>query len=234
MLKPIFLLALIGSMASANVAYSHDTTPVDQVQVIGTGEVDVEPDQVTLAVSVYAVASNQVGAKQAADDAYQSVLDEALRQGVDKTQVKVTQLRMNPEYVWESNKREYRGERVSRELSITVTDLTSLSTLLQNLVVDGVSEINSMQAGLQDASALQQQALAEAVGDARQKASFLAEQLGRTLGPVMQIVEQNAEAPMFVRQEMAMSRSMQANAPPAEMLGTQTVKAHVNLTFRLK
>ncbi|RBP53619.1 SIMPL domain-containing protein [Arenicella xantha] len=233
-LMPIVALVLVASSMFGNFAIGHEGPVEDQIQVLGTGEINAEPDQVVLTVSVYAVEPDQATAKRKADSAYQAVLGQIAKYGIADADVKVTRLAMNPEYEWTDNQRQHRGERVSRTLAITVNDVSVLSDLLQALVEQGVSEVNSMQAGFQDSAAIKQRALALAVNDAKQKASFLAKQLDRSRGAALQIIEQNSDVPMFRGPEMAMSRSRDADAPPPEMLGTQAIRATIQITFRLQ
>ena len=129
----------------------------------------------------------------------------------------------------------YRGERVSRSLSITINDLELVSPLMQAVIENGASTIDGIEAGFQDRAALLEQALAAAADDARRKAKFLAERLGRDLGAAFLIQEANSHAPARARgPEMAMATSMARDAaPPPEMFGTQAIRARVNVSFNL-
>lgn len=229
----ILSVALFGLFASSQSAFAGEQPAEDQIRVSGVGEVDAEPDQIILTVSAYAEEADKATAKKIADAAYQQILDLAKEYSVDDNDIKVQQLSMQPQYEWSDNRRVYRGERVSRMISIVLRDLENLSPLLEGLAQQGVSEVNSMQPGFQDSSALQRKALAQAVADAQGKAAFLAKQVNRSVGSVITITEQSSHSPVFARQEMAMAKSMVMDAPP-EMLGTQTIRANVEIVFRLK
>ncbi|GHA18518.1 hypothetical protein GCM10008090_30140 [Arenicella chitinivorans] len=226
-----FCVAMLGLFATQSLIASEQVAD-DQIRVSGVGEVDAEPDQVTLTVSAYAQEADKATAKQKADAAYEQILDLVKAYGVDDKDVKVQQLSMQPQYEWSDNRRVYRGERVSRMISVVVRDLENLTPLLEGLAQQGVSEVNSMQPGFQDSSALQREALAQAVADAQGKAEFLAKLVKRSVGAVISITEKSSHNPVFARQEMAMAKSMVMDAPP-EMLGTQTIRANVEIVFRL-
>ena len=215
------------------LAQAHDD-PIEQITVSGVGKVEAEPDQVVLAISVYAIQKELEAAKNEADSRYKSVLEQAKGADIDKKDIRVSRLNMYPEYEWASNERILKGQRVSRSIEITVKDLSVLPTLLQSLVESGISTVDSMTAGFQDKSLYQEKALAQAALDARAKAMFLAEQLDRQLGSAFHIVEQNAHASMYPKMEMA-SRSMASGgaAPPQEQLGTQTITANISVSFKL-
>jgi len=233
-----FFVAIVSMLVlqSAVIAHEQEQSYIDQVSVVGAGEIKAEPDQVTLAVSVYAIEKDLKTAKRAADERYQSVLDELREQGINDKDFKVARLDMRPEFEWTTNKRVYKGERVSRSLQIVLKDLTKVTPVLQGLVEGGVSSVDNMSAGFQDEAELKRKALANAVQDAKGKAEFLAEQLDRDLGVAFNIIEQNSAAPMFQDFPMARSSKMssQAFSPPPEMFGTQTITANITIAFKLK
>ena len=217
-------------------ACAHELTPEqDHISVIGVGEVEQEPDQATLNISINARQPTLVAAKQEADQRYSSVLEVIKEAGIDKKQVRATRINAQPEYEWRSNKRVYKGELVFRSLRVTINDLDRVSPLMQALVENGVSTIDGLDTGFKDPKALQKKALAAAADDAKAKAKFLAERLGRNLGAAYKITEHNNNAPQMVMQDSpVMARSMAAEAaPPPEMFGTQKVRATVNVSFNL-
>lgn len=221
----------------ALVACAHEQTPAqDQISVVGVGEVEREPDQATLNISVTAQQATLAAAKQQADQQYRSVLMVIQQSGIDKKDVKATRISAQPQHEWRNGKRIYKGERVSRSLSIKVNDLDKVSPLMQALVDNGVSTIDGISTGFKDRKALQQAALAVAADDARAKAEFLAERLDRHLGKAFLISEHNRDAPVVVqRRELQLAEGSYAKADtaPPEMFGTQKVQATVNVSFDL-
>ncbi|MEM7358031.1 MAG: SIMPL domain-containing protein [Pseudomonadota bacterium] len=233
-MQQILLIAL--ALMLPMTACAHELTPdQDHISVIGVGEVEQEPDQATLNISINARQPTLVAAKKEADQRYSSVLEVIKKAGIDKKQVRATRINAQPEYEWRSNKRVYKGEVVSRSLRVTINDLDKVSPLMQALVENGVSTIDGMDTGFKDPKALQQKALAAAADDAKAKAKFLAERLDRNLGAAYKITEHNNNAPQMVMQDSpVMARSMAAEAaPPPEMFGTQKVRATVNVSFNL-
>jgi len=230
-----FFILLIGVFILPNTVFAHEAAQVDQVSVVGFGEIKAEPDQVTLAVSVYAIEQDLETAKRVADMSYQTVLDKLKELEVKDTNIKVVRMDMRPEYEWTSNQRVYKGERVNRSLSIVIDDLSKVSSVLQGLVEEGVSTMDNMSAGFKDEAKIKREALEQAVADAKGKAAFLAEQVDRKLGVAFNIVEQNNGGPVFQNHNMARANTMQAESytPPEEMFGTQTITANITIAFRL-
>lgn len=229
LLNAIFI-SLIFSLA----ACAHEVPEAqDQITVVGVGEVEAEPDQATLRVSVFAQEPTLLEAKKVADNRYRKVLAVLSKQKIDERNIKATQVLAQPQYEWRNSKRIYKGERVSRSLSITVTNLEKVSPLMQALVENEVSTIDGLDTGFQDRAALLELALGAAADDAKRKAGFLAKRLGRNLGSAFLINEYNEQAPTMARGPEMARASMMADEAPPEMFGTQKVRARVNVSFNL-
>jgi uncharacterized protein YggE len=228
----ITMLAVIALPACAHEQRSE----TDQVSVTGVGEIKAEPDQATLRLSIKALGKDLASAKRDADQRYQQVLDVISKAGIADAQVKVVHLSMQPRYEWSSNKQQYKGEEVSRSLSVIINDLQKVSPLMQAMVENGLSTMDGLSTGFQNRSALLQQALGAATLDAKAKAVFLAKQFDRNLGQAILISEHNSGGPIHQQQDMRMSQrtSMaEAYVAPQEMFGTQTISATVNVSFEL-
>jgi uncharacterized protein YggE len=217
-------------------ACAHELTSIqDHISVLGVGEVELEPDQATLRISVNAKQATLVEAKSLADERYRKVLGVIKDAGIEDKYIKATRVNAQPEYQWQNNRQVYKGERVSRSLNVIINDLDKVSLLMQALVENDVSTIEGIDTGFKDPKVLQKLALQAAAQDAKSKADFLAEQLGRSLGSAFLITEQNASAPRMLRQERTMMASaMEADtAPPPEMFGMQKVRVQISVKFAL-
>lgn len=80
---------------------------------------------------------------------------------------------------------------VSQEVTVKFADITSYHQLLDNLVKVGVSHIGPLQTIVSEKEKYYQQALDEAVQNAKKKANKLAKQMGIKLGHIQFIQEQS-------------------------------------------
>lgn len=236
-MKNSYILFLITLLLSFTAMAQEPSIKTDQISVVGTGEVEAEPDQVILRVSVNAQKPDLPSAKSLADERYSKVLAVLKSHDIQDKHIKATHISAQPQYEWRSSQRVYRGERVSRSISVTVLDLDKLSPLMQALVENEVSTIDGIEAGFQDRDALLEQALAAAADNAKSKAKFLANRLGRDLGKAFLISEYNQQtSPIeYDAPQMARAKGMMADAmdAPPEMLGMQTIRAEVSVSFNL-
>lgn len=208
----------------------------DFISVAGAGVISTEPDKAILNLSSTAKEANAATAKQKADAAYKNILTVVKKAGIPDKRIKVTRLSIQPEYQWANNKQVYKGERVTRNISVEIHDLEKVSGLIQALVENGVSTIDNMQTGFIDEKELKQQAMAAAASDAKRKAKFLAKQLDRKLGIAYEISENDTSAPLFRHQQIeSFSRAKSASYDaPAEMFGTQDIRSTITVRFKLK
>lgn len=232
------LISLLFLMLFATGIAAHEPAEQDHVKVVGVGEIEKEPDQATLNITIEAKEPNLITAKKVADDKYRLVLEVIQKAGIADKDIKATRISAQPIYEWQNNTRVYKGELVSRSLAVTIDDLDSVSQLMQSVVEGGVSRIDGLQTGFKDPKALQELALAAAADDARHKAEFLAKRLNRNLGAAYSITENNVNAARPVHRAMAMDSGMAASSrmaapPPQEMFGSQKVRATVNVSFGL-
>jgi len=234
-MKHLLVWIILSICASPAFAHQEQHKLRDSVSVIGLGEIESEPDQAILSVSVTAVDQTLSQAKQVADESYRSVLKVIKAAGIPDKQVKVVHLSMQPQYEWETNKQILKGQRVSRSLNITVNNLDKVAPLMQALVDNRVSTVDALSTGFQDRSALINQALGLATIDAKNKAKFLAEQLDRNLGKAIEIIENTNNTPI-IRQhnvQLQSSATFSKAAPPDEMFGTQKIQTNINVRFEL-
>lgn len=215
---------------------AHDAGPQqDHIAVVGVGEVEQEPDLATLSITVEAREPDLLSAKKVADERYRKVLAVIEKAGIKDEAVTATQIIAQPEYEWRDSKRIFKGERVSRTLSIEIDELDKISPLMQSLVENEVSTINGLTTGFKDRTVLINLALAAAADNAKSKAEFLANRLGRSLGEAFLITEFNDTAPQVMQAEsMMQSRALASDAaPPPERFGKQSLRVQINVSFAL-
>jgi len=232
-LKIVFVMLLSTQL---NLVQAHEITPAgDHITVTGVGNIEQEPDQAILRISINAQKPTLVAAKQQADEQYQSVLNVIAKAGIEKKHIKAARISAQPQYEWTNNQRVYKGERVSRTLVITINELGQVSPLMQALVNNGVSTIDGLTTGFQDHDAIKQKALAAAADNAKTKAQFLAERLDRNLGTAFQVTEQHQDISHYPQANMRMRAKAMSSEQvvPEEMFGTQKITATVEVKFNL-
>ncbi len=203
--------------------------PVESISVSGSGEVQAVPDR----FKVRAVASregSEINAlKQAVDQEVSAVLTLARELGFDERQVRAATMSVQPQWQWEPE-RKLVGYRVSRDIDVTADGLEAYAHLLEGMTRIGLGEVHPAGSEIRDREAIEQQALAAAVANARARASVLAEAAGRKLGSVIAIQAQEGSqhVPVMMMEARVTSAKDSSWTP-----GQTDVRQQVQVQFRL-
>ena len=126
------------------------------------------------------------------------------------------------------------GYTASTTLSVTTHDLTTLGGLLSDVVAGGANTVNGVSFGIDDDSALMDEARAKAVEDARHRAEVYAMAAGVDLGGVLTLSENSYGGYAPVVMEAMSARSFDSGAPKMDVplvAGDITVSAQVSIVY---
>jgi len=128
------------------------------------------------------------------------------------------------------------GYQVMNNVTVTKSDISAASKLLQVAIGAGVNETSGLNFEVSDPARGRDQGLRAAFDDARAKATLLAQAAGRTLGRALTISE-GAEGtpappprPVYA---MAGVRAEAVSAPPVES-GTRELTYTVSVVFEMR
>ena len=217
MTRPRPWLAALLALALAPVAVH--AAPDDRprtVAVSGVGEVAAEPDMAYVSLGVEARRPTMGEARAEGAKAVERVLALTRDLRIDPKYVNATRLQVQPEYSWneKDRKRVLLGYLVSRQVQVELRDLEQLGPLLERAVDAGVNQVSDPMLDSTRRKALEREAMAKAVEDARLNAETLARAAGTRLGPV-RTLNGSASAPPMPMYRRAMVMADMAAAPPA-------------------
>lgn len=208
------------------------------INVSGEGVHAVEPDQAIVRFGVVTRDSDPEVARRnnaaAAAEAMNAVRD----LDIGERNLRMENLRLQPwrEYNNEARRWEERGFEASRDVVVTVEDLTRLPEVVSRVVQQGANRLNQVSYEIKDRQAAGDIALTKAIEAARSKAELMTSALGVTLGPVRSINEQQYDFPQrMYRAEMAsVAMDQAAPEPNAFAAGEIEVRATVQIVFDLR
>lgn len=210
-MKPLILtllLTLSGSLAWAQSEMSETT-----IAVTGTGTVYAEPDLATFDVGVSAFQEDVIAASEEVSGRVSRLIATLQSLGVAEQDIRTVDVSIFPEQNYNRDG-ELTGTRfrVVNRVRVSVRDTSQLSTLLGRSIQTGANEVSNVRYTFADPKALEDQARAQAMDAARDKAEQLAELAEVELGAVQRIVEQGGGA-----QPMPQARMMQMEAAASDM-----------------
>ena len=168
------------------------SSAVTGISVSGTGRATAEPDLVLLQLGIEVERSTVAAAREDAAASQQAILDALQANGVDEDDIQTVQLSVGTRYDYSSdNERVLRGYNVSNVVSITLRGVEGASAVIDAAIAAGGNNVvvRDIAFAIEDPTELREAARRDAVEDARERASQLAEAAGIKLGRPISIVE---------------------------------------------
>jgi len=220
------LLACLMSMLTFNS--SAEERDVRTITVAGQAERQTVPNAFELSVTVEEKGPVVSKLNNALQKRLESMVSFLLSQGISEGAIQTLQVNLFPNYQSSPQGRRQNGVVLSRELRIQGLEIDKYDQIIDGLLTRGIDRINQFSFYSTQAEALRTQALKEAVSDAEQKASMIAEQLNQDIIGVYSVLEQGASAP-----NPYAAMRMMAESSTGTMPGSMTVSASVQVSFLL-
>jgi uncharacterized protein len=232
------LLPALILLAAAVPGWAQDAAPGPATIVtLGEGVVRVPADRVTITLASETRGETAADAQNKGNalmKAIQSTLADLRLAG---GQVTTTGLMLSPDYVFANNQRTQRGYVGRHTITIRFDDVSRAGEVVAAAVGAGANNVSGVRFDRRDRRTLEQEALKQAVQDARARADALAAGAGRVVDRIVRIAEEQAAAltagpsPTF-RAGVVGESVVVGGAPIAE--GDVEVRARVVLTVSVK
>lgn len=246
----IALVLLAGVFALCAYGYyvltqSHMYTSTN-ISVSGEGEVVAVPDTGQFTFAVTAEGEDAATAQEASAEAMNEVIDYLSDAGVAEADIKTTNYRLNPQYRYEERictgnsycppgERVLDGFEVSQSVEVKVRDTDEAGNLISGVGERGATNISGLTFTVDEPDELLAEARAEAIENARTKATALAEQLGMRVVRVTGFSENRGGYPQpygMGGDEMAMD--VAERSAPSVPTGENTFTSNVNVSFEIR
>ncbi len=230
--------ALLGAVliAAPLASVAQTTSTAGTITLNGQGSVSAAPDQATLTLGV--VTQGETAAEALTENTTRltrvfGVLDDAGIEGRDR---QTSGLSINP--VWERQRGnnppppKIVGYTVSNNVTVRVRNLDNLGAVLDAVVRDGANNFQGLSFGVENSTALEDEARRAAVADVMRKGALYADALGVELGRIVTVSESGGVRPIMMRAEAAMA--MVADAAPVPIAGGEvSFSAQISIVWEL-
>lgn len=159
----------------------------------GSATIRSAPDEAVVTLGVRTQAPSAEGAMQQNANRMAAIMRVLLDQGLRQGDIATAWINLYPNY--DSSGLTIVGYTAENQVSATIRDMGRIGRIIDGSVDAGANVLGGIAFQLSDENEGLDEALAEAVGDARNKAEILAEASGATLGPVVTISESGGVAP---------------------------------------
>lgn len=227
-LGTLTLLPLLMSAPALAIAVPDKPHLVTQ----GYAEIKVVPDMATLSVKVTALKPESQTAKEEVDAKVAALFSRLAVLGVSKKDIDSGNIITRPDYQYSKNadKPKLLGYQAEREISIRLYDLEQLSQTLNEVLEQGIQNIQQVSYGRRNADELRQQARLAALANAQKLAIELSQGVDRKLGDVYAIEYQPPRANVSPRHYGVMN----SKAASAEALDASYVQNQIEFSDQVQ
>jgi uncharacterized protein YggE len=225
------LLALGG--CGTTVVTADGATPLNTVTSSGAGEALAAPDMAEMYFGVGVLEPDAKAALDGASDVAAAITDAVKGTGIPAEDIQTANVSVYPEYRGGGEKApEISGYRASVQVRVKIRDLEKIGDVIGAASDAGANEISGPSFMLDDDVAAQDEAIEDAIADARRRAETMAKAAGKTLGAIISVSEAGASAPPLYY-EGARYAAADMGSVPIEP-GQLNVNAGVTVVFELK
>ncbi len=240
-MKPVLALLAAGYLALPAIAQEREgmpAHPIPSIIVTGNAEVHAAPDEATVRLGVSKQASTAAAAQSAANEVAQGILAGVTGLGVRREQVQTSQLTLYPVYQQQKpgSDEEPRvvAYRAANTVNVRLTNLSLVGPVIDSGLKAGSNQVEGVFFSLKNDAASREQALRQAVREAREKAQSIAAALDVTLGPVFTVEEGGVSIrpPQPLGAVALMARRVDVATPVSP--GEVSVSASVTVRYRIR
>ena len=228
----LIALTLVGGIA-ASVPAEAATTASRYVTVNSEGSIKVTPDAVRLNANVSVVSGSNKDALAKTSTAATAVRTALTKAGIAKGDIATQSISVYPEYNYTQDKGSVLvGYRGSQSFVVTIKNAENAGAVVDAVVAAGgdALQIQGVTPFVLDSSSATESARANAVKNAKAKATSYAKLLGAKLGRVNYLVENSS--PISYPPVMAMAKAADSEATVVD-LGQQDVTVSITIQWAL-
>jgi uncharacterized protein YggE len=216
------------------------------ISVDGTGKIFAVPDIATFSVTVTQEKANAADAQKATTDLINPIIDYLKSSGIDEKDIQTTDYNISPRYEYtqsictdvncQPGKQTLKGFDATETVTVKVRDTSKAGDLLAGVGGKGATSVSGLSFTIDDDTALQAQARANAINDAKSKANLLASQLGVHLVRIVNFSESTGGYPMpyFGVTSGAKAMDSVAPVPPTIETGQNQITSNVSITYEIR
>ena len=190
----IFILFLT---SCTSIAEASTPTVGSTIKASGTGTAYADPDLVVIQLGVDTIDQDPDVAVNQNTDKMNTLLNLLEESGIPATDIQTTNYNMWVEEIYDQDNQPSGEKRyhVSNQVNVKLKDISKIGELIGEATSAGASNIFGINFAVAETADLEEAALEMAIENARQKAEWMAEDLGLTVGPIVSVVEGGSFTP---------------------------------------
>lgn len=232
-MKPTALIFILFSLTFSHLGFTDASNLPNKPHLIvnGVGVIEQIPDQIIISFEVSATAKDFSQAKDQVDRIVGKAIKAAKNQQINDEDINASKINASAQYEWNNQTRIYKGEQVSRQVTIKLSEAQRYNDLVEGLLAANITRLQPVQLQFSEQTKLENIAMTKALDDAKQQAETIVGHMGVKLGKIFQISPADNQ-PMMHR--LAMRASDESHQEKAGLeLGKQAVEQRVRIIYLL-
>jgi uncharacterized protein YggE len=227
-------LLVVACTPAVNAGQVAPAAPTGGITVVGQGEASGAPDQAQVMIGVETLATTVQEATDTNQANVAAIMAALEEQGIAAKDIQTSNYSLWPEQRYdESGPTGITGYRVSNQVNVTIRDINRVGDVLGAAMDAGANSIYGVSFSVDDTAALEAEARAAAIADARTRAESLASLSGLELGDV-QMISEVVGQPVMPYGGGAYVAAESAVAAPGISPGQLNYNVQVQVTFGIK
>jgi hypothetical protein len=228
----VLVAAALAGIGRPEAAGGASDSVAQGITVTGVGHVDAVPDEAQFSLGITTKGRTAREALNANSARMQRLIAALQAAGVDEKDIKTQDVSVGPNYDGGPDRaNSTESYMASNSVSVRIREIDRAPAVLEAASNAGANQISGPALTREDREGLEQQALENAVANARRRASTLAEAAGVGVGRVTAIVEAVDGGVVYQGERMALD--MASAKVPIEQ-GTEEIAASVTVTFEIE
>lgn len=242
----MIVVAVVATYAAASYVASYsksvDPSSFRSFSVSGDGKSVGVPDVAQFTFSVITEGGKDIGKLQQENSEKINAINAFTKeQGIGDKDIRTQNYNIDPRYQYFSCPQnggacppaEIVGYTINQSVQVKIRDFTKIGVLLSGMVQKGANSVSQLTFTIDDPTSVQNDARAEAIVKARQKAEGLAATGGFRLGKLLSI-EESSSVPQYPYPMYERAMGVGGGGAPSIEPGSQEVSVSVTLRYEIK
>lgn len=236
LLVVLALLAAACTPAATQPGAAQNAAPSGGITVVGEGQASGQPDRANVQIGVETFAQTVAEATSTNENDVQAIMDALREIGIEDADIQTSNYSVWAEQRYsDEGPQGISGYRVNNQVNVTIRDIDQVGAVIAAATTAGANNIHGVSFSVADPAALESEARAAAIDNAREKAASLAELSGVQLGDVISVSEVIGQNGIPMAQGFGGAREEAAqSAAPGISPGELSVGVQVQVTFAIQ
>jgi len=232
----LLLAMVLGTTGCTTRIVSEGGTVLNTVTSAGTGETSAAPDEAIMSFGVTTEGTDAAETLDAASRAADEIIAALKDLDIDADDIQTQNVSIWPRYNYNRDDAppQITGYEASIQVSATLRDLAQVGEVITAATAAGANQINGPTFTLSEDAEARDEAIVDAVANARRRAETMADAAGKNVGEVISISETGVDVPItYARSSGEYALAEDAAMVPIEP-GTLDISARVTVVFELE